>query len=273
MNRYDWDWNRGYGGPRRWPSYDRDTRYDAGRWMGPGRGPGMRYGWSRDVPGGEERYGGYGTSRGPSSGGRGGGYGGYGYDPFGPPGRGAFPRGGEGYDPYGGGPYYGPPPQPWISPPEIPFDAMQERIYDEAYGSFQPHRPPRPSGRPREFGGFDDGYDADFDDFEHDVGDAGGFAGGWGMVPDDSEVQRRVWHSLHQDGFVDAEAIRVEVKDQVVTLRGEVRDYMEARYAWDDAWDVAGVRGVISKLTIYAEDRQEAPSDAARKPGSGSEPA
>src|SRR5690606_29256988 len=105
----------------------------------------------------------------------------------------------------------------------------------------------------------DDFFDED-DDFD---------VGGWGDEPDDGEVQDRVARSLRQDGFIDADAIQVEVKDRVVTLRGDVRDYMEARYAWDDAWDVPGVRGVISKLSVHAADRQEAPPDAARKASAG----
>ena len=72
------------------------------------------------------------------------------------------------------------------------------------------------------------------------------------LKPDDGEVRDAVARSLRDDGFIDADAIQVEVKDRVVTLRGEVQDYMEARYAWDDAWDAPGVRGVISKLTVQA---------------------
>jgi osmotically-inducible protein OsmY len=38
--------------------------------------------------------------------------------------------------------------------------------------------------------------------------------------------------------------------DGVVTLSGEVDDFLEARYAWDDAWEAEGVRGVINNLTV-----------------------
>ena len=47
---------------------------------------------------------------------------------------------------------------------------------------------------------------------------------------------------------------KVAVDDQVVTLTGEVGDYLEDRYAWDDAWDTTGVRGVINNLTVRLDD-------------------
>lgn len=82
---------------------------------------------------------------------------------------------------------------------------------------------------------------------------------------EDTTLGARVRAALHRDGFLDAEGIQVAVQEAVVTLQGEVGDYMQARYAWDDAWEVPGVRGVISKLTVREMERQEAPADAARK--------
>ena len=67
--------------------------------------------------------------------------------------------------------------------------------------------------------------------------------------PDD-EVRKDVEDALFYDTWVDAEAITVEVKDGVVTLKGELPDYHEVRYATDDAWDVDGVRGVHCQLTV-----------------------
>ena len=40
----------------------------------------------------------------------------------------------------------------------------------------------------------------------------------------------------------------------MVTLKGEVDDYLEARYAWDDAWEAAGVRGVLNQLTVRTDE-------------------
>jgi hypothetical protein len=72
--------------------------------------------------------------------------------------------------------------------------------------------------------------------------------------PDD-EVRKEVEDALFYDTWVDAEAITVEVKDGIVTLKGELPDYHEVRYATDDAWDVDGVRGVHSQLSVNGRRR------------------
>ncbi|MDP9348850.1 MAG: BON domain-containing protein, partial [Gemmatimonadota bacterium] len=66
----------------------------------------------------------------------------------------------------------------------------------------------------------------------------------------DAELREEVEEALFFDTWVDADAVTVEVKDGIVTLRGELPDYDEIRYATDDAWDVDGVRGVHSELTV-----------------------
>jgi hypothetical protein len=48
------------------------------------------------------------------------------------------------------------------------------------------------------------------------------------------------------------------VKDGIVTLRGELPDYHEVRYATDDSWDVDGVRGVHCQLTVNGARRPRA---------------
>lgn len=67
--------------------------------------------------------------------------------------------------------------------------------------------------------------------------------------PDD-EVRKEVEEALFYDTWVDAEAIGVEVEDGIVVLRGELPNYEEIRYATDDAWDVEGVLGVRSELSV-----------------------
>ena len=67
--------------------------------------------------------------------------------------------------------------------------------------------------------------------------------------PDD-EVERDVKDALFYDTWVDADAITVQVRDGVVTLRGKLPSYDEIRYANDDAWDVEGVVGVHSELEV-----------------------
>jgi hypothetical protein len=66
----------------------------------------------------------------------------------------------------------------------------------------------------------------------------------------DAELREEVEEALFYDTWVDADAITVEVKDGVVTLRGELPNFEEIRYATDDAWDVDGVVGVRSELTV-----------------------
>lgn len=73
----------------------------------------------------------------------------------------------------------------------------------------------------------------------------------------DDDIREAVLENLFQDTWVDPDRIDVEVEDGVVTLTGEVRDFMEARYAWDDAWESAGVRGVINNLTVRTDRPQE----------------
>ena len=71
----------------------------------------------------------------------------------------------------------------------------------------------------------------------------------------DEELKSDVEDALFYDTWVDAEAITVEVSSGVVTLRGELPDYDEVRYATDDAWDVDGVRGVRSELRVNSARR------------------
>jgi hypothetical protein len=66
----------------------------------------------------------------------------------------------------------------------------------------------------------------------------------------DDELKEEVEEALFYDTWVDADSITVEVKEGIVTLRGELPDFDEVRYATDDAWDVDGVRGVRSELSI-----------------------
>ena len=79
--------------------------------------------------------------------------------------------------------------------------------------------------------------------------------------PDD-ELKHDVEEALFYDTWVDAEAITVEVRDGVVSLRGELPDHDEVRYATDDAWDVEGVRGVRSELRVNSALRK--PLDRSR---------
>lgn len=70
----------------------------------------------------------------------------------------------------------------------------------------------------------------------------------------DEEIQNEVRQRLFQDTWLQADDIEVSVSGGVVTLRGEVHDFLEARYAWDDAWETEGVRGVINNLTVLPDE-------------------
>jgi hypothetical protein len=78
-----------------------------------------------------------------------------------------------------------------------------------------------------------------------------------GEEPGDDEVRDAVYRRMSADAWVDAERIEVQVEDGVVTLTGEVDDFMEARYAWDDAWEADGVRGVVNNLTVRSDQPHE----------------
>jgi osmotically-inducible protein OsmY len=67
---------------------------------------------------------------------------------------------------------------------------------------------------------------------------------------DDGELKTEIEEALFYDTWVDAQRIAVEVQDGVVTLRGALPSHEEVRYATDDAWEIAGVRGVRSELVV-----------------------
>ena len=69
----------------------------------------------------------------------------------------------------------------------------------------------------------------------------------------DDEILDAVHNNMEEDNWIDTRRIQVTVEDGIVTLRGEVDDYLEARYAWDDAWEAEGVRGVINHLTVRTD--------------------
>jgi hypothetical protein len=233
MDQYDWGWSRGYG---------REFGMQPGRRYGAEFGMGARWGGARGGwggPGYASDYGapmgGYGTWR---MGGMGGGMMGRGYD------RDVYGRQYPGYGGYNAGQERG-----------MGYDRGYGRGYDRnfAQGPFVPeiaYREHPEMNRPQQ------GIRRPW---------AGrGYTAGRGEV-DDDEIRTTVEQSLQQDGWVDAGSIKVEVDDQVVTLTGEVGDYLEARYAWDDAWDTTGVRGVINNLTVRLDEAASKHEDPFRQ--------
>jgi len=80
----------------------------------------------------------------------------------------------------------------------------------------------------------------------------------YGLELTDDQVRSAVQRRMSADAWLDPAGITVQVDDGVVTLTGEVDDYLKARYAWDDAWEAEGVRGVVNNLTVRAD--QPAPT-------------
>lgn len=243
MSGYDWDWNRGYDrgyGQSRPPRRYGSSYAVWGEGWGSTREPGL---FGRESP----RGGGY------DRGIYGGNYPFYGGYPGGED-RGLYYGGGprrgyvQGFEPMGprGGGFQG----PWAGGYDGGF-ARDRFIPEQAYRSHpELNRPQR-----------------HMVDRWPEAGHAWG--GGGGMS--DGEIERAVRQSLHQDGYIDAERIEVEVDDRVVTLRGEVDDYLEARYAWDDAWETPGVRGVLNHVTVRTDQPADEhangmPQTAGRKP-------
>lgn len=66
----------------------------------------------------------------------------------------------------------------------------------------------------------------------------------------DDQLRRAVEAALFYDTWVDADRIRVEVADGVVTLRGSLNDAGELRRAESDVRAVPGTREVRSELRI-----------------------
>jgi len=235
MSRYDWSWNRLYDRgyrPRRMWDYGSNFggRGGAGWWGGPAGarqwGDGFGRGWG------------------------------------GPPARGwprpRYDRGeyGDFYPGYGGYPgdasrgmYYGG--ESFAREPASRGGGWgQARGYDQGMVR-EPFLPEAAYQRHPEL---DEPQRPAFDDWP------GSAQAVYGEELSDDEIRSAVRQNLFNDNWVDAERIKVEVAGQVVTLTGEVDDYLEARYAWDDAWEAAGVRGVINQLTVRMEPAREEPA-------------
>lgn len=215
-------------------------RYDRGWWRPDGqRGPGPRGGYDAGMRG---RAGGMPP--------RGGGWaaGPHGWDEYGRdydhPRRGlraGWTEGGPGWQRGGG----------WPDPRRAGWDQGRGRGYDRGYAR-EPFVP-ESYYREQPGGGFARGRMHDGDAMWDRRPDFDGFA-----EPDDDDLAHAVRASLFQDTWLDAERIEVEVEDGIVRLTGEVDDFLEARYAWDDAWETDGVRGVINQITVRTDRAQPA---------------
>lgn len=65
-----------------------------------------------------------------------------------------------------------------------------------------------------------------------------------------SDVKRRIEDALRRDAELDAQAIKVDVRDGKVKLEGKVRAWSERRAAERAAWSAPGVRAVEDHISI-----------------------
>jgi hypothetical protein len=138
--------------------------------------------------------------------------------------------------------------------------------YDAAW---RPFTPPHPYGRGHGDRGYADGREwsssrppqAAYDDGLGGLDGRGIYGPArYGLGPYHERLRRRrrsdddlrvdVEEALFYDTWVDADAVTVEVQDGIVTLRGDLPNYDEIRFATDDAWDVEGVLGVRTELRV-----------------------
>jgi hypothetical protein len=123
----------------------------------------------------------------------------------------------------------------------------QERGYDAGYAR-EPFMPEEAYRRHPEYRQAP--HRREWEAHQHDFGDD---------ELGDDEIREAVYARMHADAWLEPERIDVQVEDGVVTLTGEVDDFLKARYAWDDAWEADGVRGVVNNLTVRADEPRDEP--------------
>ncbi|WP_188186908.1 BON domain-containing protein [Nonomuraea sp. SYSU D8015] len=80
------------------------------------------------------------------------------------------------------------------------------------------------------------------------------YYGWWGapvaIEPTDGEIKSRIVHRLRQNPHTKDSDLKVDVKQRVVILGGEVPSWLAKRAAGDDAWDTDGVVDVSNQIQI-----------------------
>jgi osmotically-inducible protein OsmY len=70
------------------------------------------------------------------------------------------------------------------------------------------------------------------------------------IAPSDAEIKSTVVDRLKTNPRTADDDIRVDVKQHVVILGGEVSSWLTKRAAGDDAWDTPGVVDVSNQLVV-----------------------
>ena len=68
--------------------------------------------------------------------------------------------------------------------------------------------------------------------------------------PTDGDIKSTVVDRLRENPYTIDEHLKVDVKQSVVILGGEVASPLAKRAAGDDAWDTPGVKDVSNQLVI-----------------------
>jgi osmotically-inducible protein OsmY len=75
--------------------------------------------------------------------------------------------------------------------------------------------------------------------------------------PTDGDIKSRIVDQLRKNPHTADSDIKVDVKQRVVILGGEVRSALAKRAAGDDAWDTEGVVDVSNQLRINQDPQTQ----------------
>lgn len=75
----------------------------------------------------------------------------------------------------------------------------------------------------------------------------------WPIEPSDGDIKAVVVDRLRENPLTRDHDLKVDVKQGVVVLGGEVASWLAKRAAGDDAWDTPGVVDVSNQLVLNRE--------------------
>ncbi|WP_188186892.1 BON domain-containing protein [Nonomuraea sp. SYSU D8015] len=85
------------------------------------------------------------------------------------------------------------------------------------------------------------------------------YYGWWGAPlstePTDGQIKSRIVDRLRENPHTKDSELKVDVKQRVVILGGEVPSWIAKRAAGDDAWDTEGVADVSNQIQIRPDPR------------------
>jgi hypothetical protein len=78
----------------------------------------------------------------------------------------------------------------------------------------------------------------------------------------DEDIRREIEDTFVWDTWVNSDEVKVQVKDGVATITGEVDSITAKRSAGDDAWDTVGVIDVVNNVRVRQPARELAQAQA-----------